>query len=51
MPDTIYGAETLYYTAKFAESRKIYVAWPHFRFVWEDVEKAGIELPLSNSTK
>jgi hypothetical protein len=48
MPDTLYGAETLYYTAKYAEHRNIYVAWPHYRFITEDVEKANLKMPMGN---
>jgi len=48
MPDTLYGAETLYFTAKYAEHRHIYVAWAHYRFNTEDVEAANLKMPMTN---
>lgn len=48
MPDTIYSEDTLYNCAKYAEHRNIYVAWPHFRFIAEDVEKINIDFPITS---
>jgi hypothetical protein len=44
----MYGSETLYNVAKYAEHRPIYVAWPHYRFIWEDVYNLNISLPKTN---
>ena len=46
MPDTVYGAETLYNVAHYGRGQEAYIAWPHLRFNKEQFN--GSVLPLSN---